>query len=87
MENPEVMTTLEKDTEILKTFIEESVQTLERGENVYVTGGYLNHCYKTRVLDEYCSKIVSKLSSLGYEYTTNHGHGCRDYKFSKKIDL
>lgn len=81
------MTTFEENKEILETYIKECIETLEKGECVYVKGGYLNHCYKTRLLDEYCSKIVAKLSDLGYEYTTNHGFGCRDYKFSKEIKL
>lgn len=77
----------EKDTRILKDYVNKCVENLEKGEKELIRGGYINHSYKDSLIDSNCSKIVSKLSSLGYEYTTNHGHGCRDYWFSKKIEL
>lgn len=81
------MTAFEEENKILKDFIIESVEKMEKGHVVYVTGGYIQHDYKARVLDANCSKIVTKLSSLGYSYTTNHGHGCKDYRFIKNIEL
>ena len=76
-----------EDTKILKDYVAAKVKTMEEGGYAYITGGYLQHSYDERLIDSHCSKIVSKLYSLGYECTTNHGHGCQDYKFSKKIEL
>lgn len=81
------MSVVEEDTKILKDFIDESVERMEKGEYAYVTGGYCTYNHRDSVLNDHCDKIVNKLVSLGYEYTTNHGFGCKDYKFSKKIVL
>ena len=81
------MTTFERNTQILKDFIKGSTESLESGNSVCIRGGYINHSYEENIIDSNCSKIVEKLVSLGYEYTTNHGHGCRDYHFTKKIEL
>jgi hypothetical protein len=83
-------TTLERDTRILTNFINSSVETLEKGEATYVKDGY-SYDNKGGVYDEiiqrHSNKIVAKLLSLGYEYTTNHGFGCKDWRFTKKITL
>ena len=81
------MSAVEEDTQILKDYIAEQVERLERGDYAYIRGGYNTHSYKDSVIDTNCARIVNKLSSLGYDYTTNHGYGCRDYKFSKPIEL
>ena len=81
------MTTLEQDTKILKDYISKKVESLEKGDSAYIQGGYLRYSYEERLIDANCSKIVGKLVSLGYEYTTNHGFGCKDYSFSKPIEL
>ena len=81
------MTTFEKDTQILKDFIATSVTELERGEPVHVSGGYIQRDYDRNLLDSNCSTIVKKLLELGYIYTSNHGFGCLDYRFTKKIAL
>ena len=81
------MTTLEEDIKILKDYVNEKIKVLEGGEPAFIRGGYLSHNYKDKLIDANCSKIVSKLTSLGYEYTTNHGFGCKDYRFSKTIEL
>jgi hypothetical protein len=39
------------------------------------------------VVQQHANKIVDKLTSLGYIYTTNHGHGCKDWRFSKDFEL
>lgn len=80
-------TTHEMESRILKEYIANKVETLEKGEATYVYGGYIHHNYNDNLIDSNCSKIVTKLTSLGYEATTNHGHGCRDYRFTKVIDL
>lgn len=80
-------TRLEKETRILKEFIDKSVVSLDKGDSVLVSGGYIQHDDTARILDKHCSKIVNKLTSLGYEYTINHGFGCKDYRFMKKIEL
>lgn len=81
------MTEHEKDTEILKTYVENIVEDLEAGNSRLITGGYIRHTYNENLIDVHCNKIVNKLIDLGYEYTTNHGHGCKDYRFTKKIEL
>jgi len=77
----------EETTEILKDYIEDCVNRLEKGNLVVVRGGYSNHTFKDIVIDKNYNKIVNKLVELGYEYTTNHGSGCYDYHFLKKIKL
>lgn len=79
--------THERETQILKDFVEKCKSSLEAGKSALVRGGYISHNYEDGVIDQNCGLIVDKLSSLGYTYTTNHGHGCRDYRFTKKIEL
>ena len=77
----------EQTTEILKEYVEDCIDRLEKGNLVVVRGGYNNHTFKDIVIDDNCNKIAAKLIELGYHYTTNHGHGCYDYHFLKKIKL
>lgn len=81
------MTTLEEETQILKDFITKAVETIEKGGKAYVTGNYCTYNHKDSVLDKHHQKLVNKLYSLGYESTTNHGHGCKDWAFMKPINL
>jgi len=81
------MTQLEKDTQIIQGYISDKIDALEKGNVVLVRGGYIQYGYEERLIDSYCSKIVSKLLDLGYSYTSNHGYGCKDYRFTKKIIL
>jgi hypothetical protein len=81
------MSTRETETQILKDHLATLIASLEKGESCSVSGGYITHEYKSNLIDKNCGKIVSKLVSLGYEYTTNHGFGCKDYRFTKKIEL
>ena len=75
-----------KETRVVQDFIDISVKSLEEGESVYVSGGYIQSGDK-RILDRNCDVIVNLLSSKGYTYTTNHGYGCRDYRFMKQLNL
>jgi hypothetical protein len=81
------MTTHEEVTAILKDELDYLVSSLEKGQSVLVRGGYIHRDYKSEVIDRHCDTLVDKLTSMGYGYTTNHGHGCRDYYFMKKIEL
>ena len=81
------MTRHEEVSKILKDYLDRLIKNLEEGEPAYVKGGYLEHDDEASVIDANCSKIVTKLISLGYEYTTNHGYGCKDYTFLKPIEL
>jgi len=81
------MTTHEQDTKILKNYIQKCIETIEKGDKAYIRGGYIQHTYEESLIDSNCDKIVEKLKSLGYEFSTNHGHGCFDYAFYKPINL
>jgi hypothetical protein len=76
-----------KDQELLKESVNKMIQKLENGEYVYLSSGYIRHDKLDKLLDSNAHRIVSKLTSLGYEHTTNHGHGCYDWKFFKEIEL
>ena len=75
-----------KETRVVQDFINMSVKSLEEGEPVYVSGGYIQSGDNS-ILDRNCDVIVNHLSSKGYTYTTNHGYGCKDYKFMKQLKL
>lgn len=84
------MTTLEKDTQKLKDFIDKCITEMENGEYAYVCDGYNGGSDGGKydnLMQANSRKIVDKLVSLGYEYTTHHGYGCKDWKFSKPITL
>ena len=81
------MSVIVEETQILKDFIAESVEKMDKGGVAYVSGNYCTYNHKDGVLDRHHQKLVSKLHSLGYESTTNHGHGCLDWRFTKKIEL
>ena len=80
-----------EDTNKIKAFINRCIAELEVGEYARVVSGYAS--YKQdgseydRLFQENADRIVSKLSSLGYKYTTRHGHGCREWNFFKEIPL
>jgi len=78
------------DIDKVKAFVDGCVETLENGDYAYVCSGYSGDSSGgkyDRVVQAHSSKIVSKLVSLGYLYTTNHGFGCYDWKFYKEIEL
>ena len=82
-----VLTEHEEITIILKDYIANAIEHLEEGNSFHVSGGYRTHTYKDKIIDRNCDKIVNHLRSKGYEYTTNHGFGCKDYTFTKPIEL
>jgi len=74
----------------VKAFVDRCIASLEDGNYAYVCDGYQgdNDGGKYDYVNQsYSSKIVSKLLSLGYIHTTNHGYGCKDWKFYKEIEL
>ena len=81
------MTQFETDTQVLQDYLANKVKALDKGDSVLVTGGYCRHGYEDRLIESNCSNIVSKLLDLGYTYTSNHGYGCLDYRFTKEIKL
>lgn len=81
------MTEQEQIKQILTEEVKSLIERLEQGREVLVRGGYIFHSYKERIIDRNCGNIVAKLVSLGYTYTSNHGHGCRDYHFTKNIEI
>jgi hypothetical protein len=80
-----------KDIEIVKAFVDRCIESLEKGEYAYVCDGYRGNSNGVNMYDttiqSYSNKIVRKLTSLGYKHSTNHGHGCKDWKFYKDIEL
>ena len=79
-----------QDIEKVKAFVDKCIESLEKGDYAYVCDGYNgdNDGGKyDRLIQSYANKIVSKLTSLGYKHTTNHGHGCKDWRFYKEIEL
>jgi hypothetical protein len=79
-----------EDTIKIKAFIQRCVDSMEAGDYAYVCDGYhggSNGDKYDTTIQKYSNKIVTKLLSLGYIYTTNHGFGCRDWSFSKEIEL
>jgi len=84
------MSKVAKDIEKVKAFIAKCVESLESGNYAYVCDGYIGNCSGGRydhTIQLYSSKIVNKLISLGYKYTTKHGHGCKDWHFYKDIEI
>ena len=75
-----------KEIEKVKSFVGRCVETLENDGYAYVCDGYQgdNSGGKyDKTIQSYTSEIVSRLVSLGYTYSTNHGFGCYDWKFYK----
>jgi len=80
-----------EDISKVKIFVDKCIESLEKGDYAYVCDGYDGNSKGVdkydRTIQSYSNKIVSKLTSLGYKHTTNHGHGCKDWKFYKDIEL
>jgi hypothetical protein len=79
-----------EDLEKVKAFVDKCIESLENGDYAYICDGYQggNDGGKyDNTIQSHANKIVSKLVSLGYSYTTNHGFGCKDWKFYKEIEL
>lgn len=74
----------------VKDYLSDCIQSLESGDCAYVVSGYHGDSKGgkyDRDVQRHAHKIVSKLSSLGYTYTTRHGHGCYDWIFEKDFQL
>jgi len=81
---------VQKDFDKVKAFVDKCIEDLENGNYAYVCKGYMggNDGDKyDNTIQSYAHKIIDKLTSLGYKYTTDHGHGCYDWKFYKEIEL
>tara|TARA_R110000851_G_scaffold196444_3_gene347398 strand:+ start:6698 stop:7024 length:327 start_codon:yes stop_codon:yes gene_type:complete len=84
------MSQVAEDTKKLKDYVDTLIASLEKGDYVYVKDGYIGDNsggMYDGLFQSHARKIVSKLLSLGYVHTTNHGFGCYDWKFYKEIDL
>lgn len=84
------MGSVEKDIEKVRAFVDRCIESLENGNYAYVCRGYHGRSdggKYDRVIQSYSGKIIDKLTSLGYSYTTNHGFGCYDWNFYKEIEL
>lgn len=84
------MSQVAEDTKKIKAFIERSITAMNKGHYVYLCNGYSGDSSGGKydnVIQDNSNLILNKFLSLGYTYTTNHGHGCKDWKFSKKIEL
>ncbi len=86
-EQTKELTHHEKIQAFLKAELAKMVVKLEKGNSVRLSKGYVVHSHEDKTLQDYCDKLVNKLHSLGYESTTNHGFGCYDWRFTKKIEL
>jgi len=74
----------------VKDYASNCIETLEKGNYAYVCSGYDGDSSGGKydiIVQRYADKIVSKLVSLGYIYTTNHGFGCRDWLFTKNFEI
>ena len=78
------------DIQKVRNYVEECIESLEKNNYAHVVSGYSGTSdggkYDHEV-QRHAQKIVAKLSSLGYTYTTRHGHGCYDWRFEKDFKL
>ena len=84
------MNTMEQDLQKVRDFVAKCIESLEKGDYARVCSGYSGSSDGGKydyVVQRNAQKIVSKLSSLGYTYTTNHGYGCYDWTFQKEFEL
>ena len=80
----------DQEIQKVKDFTSTCIDTLEKSNYAYIVSGYIGDSsggMYDNIVQRYADKIVSKLVSLGYVYTTNHGHGCKDWSFSKDFVL
>jgi hypothetical protein len=84
------LNTMERDIKKVKNFVQGCITSLEEENYAMVRSGYMGDNSGGAfdyVVQQHANKIVDKLTSLGYIYTTNHGHGCKDWRFSKDFEL
>jgi len=74
----------------VKDFTSKCISSLEKDNYAYVRSGYIgdnNGGKYDTIIQIHANKIVDKLISLGYIYTTNHGYGCYDWSFTKDFEI
>ena len=74
----------------VKDYVSRCVERLEKDNYACVKSGYDGDSsgdVYDRDIQRHAQKIVSKLVSLGYIYTTNHGFGCYDWRFEKDFEI
>ena len=74
----------------VKDFASRCIETLEKDNYARVSSGYIGDNsggVYDKTVQKHANKIVSKLVSLGYIYTTNHGFGCYDWSFTKDFEI
>jgi hypothetical protein len=81
---------MEQDVQKVRDYLARCIDTLEKDNYAYVCSGYDGDSdggkYDSAV-QKHARKIVDKLVSLGYIYTTNHGFGCYDWSFQKDFQI
>jgi len=77
----------EEETLILKEWLSKAIENLDKGGAEFLSSGYIVYTHKDTVLQRNCHLLISKLTDLGYTHTTNHGYGCYDWRFTKRIEL
>ena len=81
---------MEKDVKKVKDYVARCIESLEKHNYAVVCSGYSPNNdgdRYDRVVQRHAHKIVDKLVSLGYIYTTNHGFGCYDWRFEKDFEI
>ena len=79
-----------EDVQKVRNYVARCVESLEKNNYASVSSGYNSSNdggEYDHVIQRHASKIVSKLVSLGYIYTTNHGFGCYDWRFCKDFEI
>jgi hypothetical protein len=81
---------MEEDIKKVKGYLAQCIESLEKHNFASVCSGYSptnDGGRYDRAVQRHARKIVDKLVSLGYVYTTNHGFGCCDWRFEKDFEI
>ena len=81
---------MEQDVQKVRDYVARCIESLEKDNYASVCSGYSSSNDGGSfdyVIQRHARKIVSKLESLGYIYTTNHGFGCYDWRFEKDFEI
>lgn len=81
---------MEQDVQKVKDYVVRCIESLEKDNYARVCSGYSTSSDGGKydyAVQRHARKIVSKLVSLGYIYTTNHGFGCYDWTFEKDFEI
>tara|TARA_R100001369_G_scaffold1371_1_gene4759 strand:- start:2498 stop:2770 length:273 start_codon:yes stop_codon:yes gene_type:complete len=79
-----------EDVQKVRDYVALCIEGLEKHNYAKVCDGYLGDSgggVYDNAVQRHSGKIVSKLVSLGYIYTTNHGFGCYDWTFCKDFEI